>query len=139
MFGRRRSEAVSSGVVVATSRRWLAAALLIAVVFVALFGMASAEARVTEHTCEHVTCLTTFPSDAADGHDFTGHDACLHDSACGGGGALALSGLLFACVTAVALVPPRGGPSSRVASWLWDRGSTAEIVGGIERPPRSFA
>ncbi|MGH8910122.1 MAG: hypothetical protein ACRD0K_27405 [Egibacteraceae bacterium] len=116
-------------------RRWLTAGVLLAVTLIALLGSRAVDLPVLAHGCEDWVCAgdpTSFP---AGDHSFPAHDPCLHDHACGGGGALGLGGVLLAVAAAWVLTMP---PSRVTALRVWDAGvpPVALLVGGIERPPR---
>lgn len=115
--------------------RVMAAVVWTAVVLVALFGT-SAGASTLE-LCGGVPC--DHHSAAADGdHDLPSHEACLHDDACGGGGALGHGGGFVGVVAqgeigpAALLVLGARHPRAHLPN-------IALLVGEVERPPRSSA
>ncbi|MGH8886390.1 MAG: hypothetical protein ACRDYX_14680 [Egibacteraceae bacterium] len=118
-------------------RRWLTAGLLLAVTLIALLGSRSVDLPILTDGCGNSVCAEHAGSvPAAGDHGFPAHDPCLHDDACGGGGALGLGGMLLLAVVAAKVLPE---PVSRTASRrIWDVvvPPLALLVGGIERPPR---
>ena len=115
--------------------RVVAAVMWAAVVLVAVLGT-SVGASTLElcggSPCDHHSA----PADTD--HDFPSHDPCLHDNACGGGGALG-HGPGFVAVfaeTEDASAPRLAiGALRPMATTL----TVALFVGGVERPPRFSA
>ena len=123
------------GVTRTFERRLLAALLGAVIVAVALLGTVSPAMAESSDWCPHGPCDHEVPP--ADDHDFPQHDPCLHDHACGGGGALQHGGALVALPAEHA--PTLAAQSVAAGShppptWM---PNAALIVGGIERPPRA--
>lgn len=122
--------------VFAQIRRLLVMGLLLAVALIAFLPSAQAQRGIVVDLCEHAPCVGHSGAPSPAEHQFPGHDSCLHDAGCGGGGALSLGGLMLAVVAATRLLPtppdygllrrPRRAVSSPIEL----------LVGGIERPPR---
>ena len=116
-------------------RRLLAALLGAVIVAVALLGAVSPAMAATD-LCPYGPCdHADVP--ANDDHSFPQHDPCLHDHACGGGGALQTGAGLLALPADHAPVPSAHSfEASSTPPTLW-RPNSSLIVGGIERPPRA--
>ena len=118
----------------ASRLRIVAARVWAVVVLVSVFGTSagvSALELCAGSPCDHHA--------ATDGdHGFPSHDACLHDDACGGGGALGHGGGFVAVFTESDAPTGPQGAIGRVRPAAFPP-RVALLVGGVERPPRFSA